>query len=361
VRALPDFPWNSLVPYRERADAHPGGLVDLSVGTPVDPTPAVVRAAVSAGSDAPGYPATHGTVALREAVADYFARRWGLTGIDPEGVLPLLGTKEFVAWLPTLLRLGPSDVVVYPELAYPTYDIGARLAGAEGATSASLGSVDPARLGLVWVNSPGNPDGGVLDSFDLREIVTVGRLFGAVVASDECYLEFGWDATPASVLDPAVNDGSLDGILAVHSLSKRSNMAGYRAGFAVGDVELVRRLVEVRKHAGMMMPAPVQAAMIAALGDDDHVDEQRARYEARRVMLRPALEKAGFRIEHSTGGLYLWATRDEPCWDDVGWMADRGIVVAPGEFYGSAGARHVRVALTATDEHIAAAAERLIT
>jgi succinyldiaminopimelate transaminase len=329
------------------------------VGTPVDATPAIVQQAVGAAADAPGYPGTYGTPALREAVAAYFARRWGIGGIDPDGVLPLIGTKEFIAWLPTLLGMGTSDVVMYPELAYPTYDVGARLAGADGVTSAAIGTVDPTRLGLVWLNSPGNPDGGVLDSFDLKEILTVGRLLGGVVASDECYLEFGWDAKPVSVLDPAVNGGSLEGILAVHSLSKRSNMAGYRAGFAVGDVELVRRLVELRKHAGAMVPAPIQAAMIAALGDDEHVDLQRTRYEARRGILRPALEKAGFRIDHSAGGLYLWASRDQSCWQDVAWLAERGIVVAPGEFYGEAGARHVRVALTATDEHINTAAERL--
>ena len=153
--------------------------------------------------------------------------------------------------------------------------------------------------------------------------------------------------------------GIHDGLIAVHSLSKRSNLAGYRAGFLTGDAALVRELLEVRKHAGMMVPAPVQAAMVAALDDDAHVDVQRARYLSRRAQLRAALESAGFRIEHSEGGLYLWATRGDDCWDTVNWLAERGILVAPGSFYGSAGRRHVRVALTATDERVATAARRL--
>lgn len=362
MRELPDFPWDSLVPYRERAASHPGGLVDLSVGTPVDPTPPLVRAALAAAADAPGYPATYGTAALREAVVGWLERRLGIAGVDPAGVLPVIGSKELVTWLPTLLGLGArrGEMVVQPELAYPSYDIGARLAGAETVAADSLTALGPRRAALVWLNSPANPHGRVLPTKHLAKVVAWARERGAVVASDECYLEFGWDAEPVSVLDPAVNGGSLDGILAVHSLSKRSNMAGYRAGFVIGAPAAVRRLLEVRKHAGMMVPAPVQAAMVAALGDDAHVDAQRGRYAARRDALRPALEKAGLRIDHSEGGLYLWASRDEPCWDTVAWLAEHGILVAPGEFYGPAGARHVRVALTATDERIAAAATRLV-
>jgi len=359
VRTLPDFPWDRLVPYERQAAAHPGGLVDLSIGTPVDPTPRVVRDALAAASDAPGYPATYGTPVLRKAVAAWFARRWGIDTVDPEGVLPTIGSKELVAWLPTLLDVGPGDAVVHPRLAYPTYDIGARLAGADPVGSDSLTELGPRRVGMIWLNSPANPHGRVLPVAHLAKVVAWARERGAVVASDECYLEFGWEARPASVLDPEVNGGSLDGLLAVHSMSKRSNMAGYRAGFVAGDVTLVRRLLEVRRHAGMMVPAPVQAALAAALGDDAHVDEQRARYAARRAVLRAALEDAGFVIDHSEGGLYIWATRGEPCWDTVSWLSGRGILVAPGDFYGRGGERHVRVALTATDERVAAAAERL--
>ena len=359
MRALPDFPWDTLAPYREQASAHPGGLVNLSIGTPVDPTPAIVRQALAGAADAPGYPATYGTPELRSAAVDWLARRCGIAGLDALGVLPTIGSKELVAWLPVLLGMGQRDVVVYPRLAYPTYEIGARLAGAQAMAADSLTAVGPARIGLVWVNSPANPHGRVLPAEHLAKVVAWARERGAIVASDECYLEFGWDTQPVSVLDPAVNGGTLDGILAVHSLSKRSNLAGYRAGLVVGDVQLVRRLLEIRKHAGMMVPAPIQAAIVAALGDDAHVDDQRSRYAARRSRLRTAFESAGFRVDHSEGGLYLWISRDEPCWDTVGWLAEQGILVAPGEFYGPAGARHVRVALTATDERVHAAADRL--
>lgn len=272
-------------------------------------------------------------------------------------MLPVIGTKELVAWLPTLLGLGPGDTVMHPSIAYPTYDVGARIAAATPRTTdMSLGSSPPS---LLWLNSPGNPTGQVLTVEQLREVVEWARGHGAVVASDECYCAFGWEVQPVSVLDSAVNGGDLTGLLAVHSMSKRSNLAGYRAGFVTGDPALVRRLLEVRRHAGMIVPAPVQAALAAVLADEGHVVAQRARYFARRELLRPALESAGFRIDHSEAGLYLWCTREEDSWTSVGWLAERGILVAPGEFYGAAGRRHVRVALTATDERVAVAAKRL--
>jgi succinyldiaminopimelate transaminase len=221
----------------------------------------------------------------------------------------------------------------------------------------ALGPATNARL--IWVNSPGNPHGRVLPVAHLRKVVDWARERGAVVVSDECYFELGWEASPVSVLDEKVCGGSVDGVLAVHSLSKRSNLAGYRAGFVAGDAALVAELLAVRKHAGMIVPAPVQAAMVAALADQSHVDEQRERYRARRDVLRAALTKAGFRIDHSEAGLYLWVTRDEDCWASVEWLAERGVLAAPGTFYGPAGAQHVRVALTGTDERIAAAATRL--
>ena len=205
---------------------------------------------------------------------------------------------------------------------------------------------------LVWLNTPANPTGRVLPVEHLRKVVTWARERGAVVAVDECYLECAWETEPVSVLDPAVNGGSLDSILAVHSLSKRSNLAGYRAAFVAGDPAIVSALREVRRHSGLMVPVPVQAAMEAALDDDGHIEEQRQRYHERRGLLRRALEGAGFRIDHSEASLYLWVTRDEPCMDTVAWLAERGILVAPGDFYGPAGARHVRVALTATDERV---------
>ncbi|HEX6445895.1 MAG TPA: succinyldiaminopimelate transaminase [Streptosporangiales bacterium] len=356
---LPVFPWDRLVPYKERARSHPGGIVDLSVGTPVDPVPELVRAALRAAEDAPGYPATHGTPELREAAADWLRRRLGVANADPAAVLPTIGSKEIVAGLPAQLGLGPSDVVVIPELAYPTYDVGGRLAGAEVVASDGLVSLGPRRVRLVWVNSPANPHGRVLPAEHLAKAVAWCRERGAVLASDECYAELGWDATPVSVLHPSVSGGSHEGLLAVHSLSKRSNLAGYRAGFVAGDPELVRELLEVRRHAGFMVPTPVQAAMTAALRDDAHVEAQRERYASRRDRLRTALTEAGFRIDHSEAGLYLWASRDEDCWQTVGYLAEHGVLVAPGDFYGPRGARHARVALTATDERVDAACARL--
>jgi succinyldiaminopimelate transaminase len=322
--------------------------------------PDPIRAALAAASDAPGYPYTAGTAALREAVAAYLRRRCGSVEVRPDAVLPTIGSKELVAWLPYLLGIGTGDVVAIPSVCYPTYEVGARLAGAEVVRADSLVALGPdPRVRLIWVNSPGNPHGRVLPADHLRKVVDWGRERGAVVVSDECYFELAWDAAPVSVLDPRVCGGSTEGVLAVHSLSKRSNLAGYRAGFVAGDPALVSELLAVRKHAGMIVPAPVQAAMAVALADQSHVDAQRERYRARRDTLLPALVRAGFRIEHSEAGLYLWATRDEDCWASVDWLAGRGILVAPGAFYGPAGARHVRVALTATDERVAAAATRL--
>jgi len=281
-------------------------------------------------------------------------------------VLPTIGSKELVAWLPTLLGLGPGDLVVHPEIAYPTYDVGARLAGATPVPADGTAQIGPLPLGrasrvrLVWLNSPSNPTGRVLGVEHLAKVVDWARSHGAVVASDECYAELGWDvAEVPSVLDPRVCGGSHDGLLAVYSASKQSNLAGYRAAFVAGDPALVRGLLEVRKHAGMMMPRPVQEALRVALSDDEHVAEQRERYRARRAVVRAALDAAGFRVDHSEAGLYLWATRGEPCWETVRALADRGVLVAPGEFYGAAGARHVRVALTASDAALATLAARL--
>ena len=333
--------------------------MDLSIGTPVDPVPPVVRAALAEAADAPGYPTTQGTPRLREAAAGWLARRHAVPA-DPSAVLPVIGTKEFIAALPALLGCGPGDTVVHPELAYPTYDIGARLAGATAVAADGLSALGPRRVALVWVNSPGNPTGRVLPAAHLRKMVDWARERGAVIAADECYLDLGWDTEPVSVLHPEVCGGSSRGVLAVHSLSKRSNMAGYRAGFVTGDPALVAGLLEIRRHAGMMMPDPVQAAMAAALGDDAHADEQRARYAARRERLRAALAAAGWVTEHSEAGLYLWVTRPGlDCWGSVQRLAEAGILVAPGEFYGPAGRAHVRVALTATDERVDAAVARL--
>jgi succinyldiaminopimelate transaminase len=329
------------------------------MGTPVDPTPELIRAALAAAADAPGYPLTAGTPAFRAAAAGWLARRHGVTGLDPDAVLPTIGSKELVGLLPLLSGVGPGDRVVLPELAYPTYEVGVRIAGGEPVRTDGLVAAGPSPVRLVWVNSPANPTGRVLPAAHLRKVVDWARERGAIVVSDECYLDFGWEAEPVSVLHPAVCGVDHTGLLAVHSLSKRSNLAGYRAGFVAGDPRLVAGLLGVRKHAGLIVPAPVLAAATVAYGDDGHVAEQRGRYAARRAVLRPALAAAGFTVEHSEAGLYLWATAGEDCWASVERLAGLGILVAPGTFYGPAGARHVRIALTATDERVAAAAARL--
>ncbi|WP_045843193.1 succinyldiaminopimelate transaminase [Mycobacterium lepromatosis] len=356
---LPVFPWDTLADAKAVAETHPDGIVDLSVGAPVDPVAPLIQEALADASSVAGYPATAGTARLREAAVAALDRRYGITGLTEAAVLPVIGTKELIAWLPTLLGLRASDVVVVPKLAYPTYGVGARLAGAQVLRADSLTQLGPQPPALFYLNSPSNPTGRVLGVDHLRKVVEWARNRGVVVTSDECYLGFGWDAEPLSVLHPLVCDGNHAGLLAVHSLSKSSSLAGYRAGFVAGDPDLVAELLAVRKHAGMMVPTPVQAAMVAALGDDAHDREQRDRYARRRDVLLPAVASAGFTVDHSEAGLYLWASRGESCRDSAAWFAQRGILVALGEFYGPDGCQHVRVALTASDERIAAAVARL--
>ncbi len=366
---LPQYPWDELAPLAEKARAFPGGAVDLSVGPPVDPVPTGVMEALAAGRPPPRGPPSAGGGGRGAAGAGWLARSLDVH-VDPVTVLPVIGTKEFIAWLPTMLGLGPSDAVLYPSLAYPTYDIGARLCGAASIAVDDLAGGDPAggdpaaapsSARLRWVNSPSNPTGRVLSRAALRDAVAWARSRGAVLASDECYIELGWDVTPASVLHESVRGDSLDGVLAVFSLSKRSNMAGYRAGFVAGDPRLMKDLLLVGRQAGMMVPAPVQAAMTAALSDDAHAAEQKARYAARRAVLAAGLTAAGFAIEHSEAGLYLWATRPGlDCWAACELLAaECGILAGPGSMYGPGGSAYIRVALTATDERVAAAGERL--
>jgi succinyldiaminopimelate transaminase len=361
--ALPDYPWDLMAPFARTAAEHPGGIVDLSIGSPVDPTPAPIRDALARATDSHAYPTTVGTPALREAIAAWYARRRGVEGLGIDEVLPTIGSKELVAWLPFLLGLGEGDVVVHPRAAYPTYAMGAAIAGAE-----ALASDDPAEwpatTRLVWLNSPGNPDGAVLDVPALQRAVARARELGAVIAGDECYAELGWDGRWAdepipSVLDPRVVGEDRTGVLGVYSLSKQSNLAGYRAAFVAGDAALIARLVTVRKHAGMIVPGPLQEAMIVALADDEHVAAQKERYRSRRDRLRPALESAGFRIDRSEAGLYLWATEGRPAWESIDRLARLGVLAGPGVFYGEGFPEHVRLSLTASDERIDAAVERL--
>jgi succinyldiaminopimelate transaminase len=369
---LPAFPWDALTPLAELARSHPDGLVDLSVGTPVDPTPGPIAAALAAAADSPGYPATAGSPQLRAAIVRWFGRRRAVSGLTEEQVLPTIGSKELVGLLPSLLGLGAGDVVLHPVAAYPTYDVGARLAGATpepcDRVVDRLDRADNVRL--VWLNSPANPDGSVLSVAELSSIVAAARRASdrhgreVVIASDECYAELAWEAPwieegVPSLLDPRVTGGSSAGLLVAYSLSKQSNLAGYRAAFVAGDPGIVDRLLQVRRHAGLMVPGPVQAAMVVALDDDAQVAAQRERYRQRRLRLRAAFEQAGYLVDGSVAGLYLWVRPEgeQDCWATVADLAQLGILVTPGAFYGDR--RHVRVALTATDESVAHAVGRL--
>ena len=348
---LPDFPWDALAPYSQIAKAHPKGAIDLSQGTPVDSTPQIIQSALQQSSDSPRYPVTAGTKELQDAI-----RNWAIGHLGASGdfdVLPLIGSKELVAWLPTILQ---SKKVIYPDVAYPTYLVGALLAQAEpiavGIDAATWPSAD-----FAWVNTPSNPTGRVHTESELRASVKWARDNNSILVCDECYIDFGDTATPTSMLK--YTDGDNSNILVVHSLSKRSSMAGYRGAFLIGDSKLIAQIREIRKHAGMMVPLPIQNAMVAALSDETHVNQQRARYNARRAILAPALIAAGFKIEDSAAGLYIWCTRSEDCWKSVEWLAKLGIVATPGSFYGELGASHIRIAMTATDAQISDAAARI--
>ena len=343
---LPDFPWDALAPYGDKAKAHPSGLIDLSQGTPVDPTPDFIQEALQKASNSPSYPVTAGTLELREAISNWASNNLGASG--EFGVLPLIGSKELVAWLPTILE---SEHVLYPEIAYPTYLVGSMIAKTK-ATKVDFDANIWPDADLAWVNSPSNPTGRVHTDKELINAIQWARGGNGnrVVVADECYLEFGNEITPKSIL--SLTGGNNKNILAIHSLSKRSSMAGYRAAMMIGDKELIAKILEVRKHAGMMVPLPVQRAMVAALADKVHVEIQRDIYNARKAKVRSAIEKHGFKVDHSEAGLYLWATRNERDWDSVAWFANQGILVTPGHFYGELGANHVRIAMTATDAQI---------
>jgi succinyldiaminopimelate transaminase len=357
---LPEFPWDALAPFADRARAHPDGLIDLSVGSPVDETPEFIRDALAAATDAHSYPLTAGSVPLREAIVAWYARRRGVE-LGIANVMPSIGSKELVALMPLLLGLGRGDVVVQPTLAYPTYAIGAALVGATVVSSDDPAEW-PAQTKLVWLNSPSNPDGRVLTIEQLRVAVARARELGAVIAADECYAELEWssDEPAPCILDARVIGDSRDHVLSIYSLSKQSNLAGYRAGFVAGCSDLIEELLAARKHIGLIPPAPVQAAIVATLGDDEHVARQREVYRRRRERLWTALLTAKFEIDASVGGLYIWATRGEDSWKTVEWFASFGVLVVPGSFYGESPATHVRIALTATDADIETAARRIL-
>jgi len=354
----PPYPYDRLDDVIAVAAKHSGGAVDLSIGTPCDDAPPEVIAALASVDTARGYPPSLGTKAFREAAAGWIERRLGAT-VDPATELAAcVGTKEFVVSTPQYLKLrDPSrDTVLYPAISYPSYEMGATLAGVRAVSYLELADIDPAdaaRALCIWVNSPGNPAGELVD---LAEVAAWGRERAIPVLSDECYAEFTWNGEPTTVLrsGPA-------GVLAVHSLSKRDNFAGARIGFYAGDRELVHYLSEVRKHAGLMAPGPVQRAAVIALGDDEHVERQRQRYYRRLQRLQEIMAALGYPCALPAGGFYLWVKApDGDAWAAARDIAERaGIVVSPGEFYGPRSADHFRVAAVAPDDRIEVAAARI--
>jgi succinyldiaminopimelate transaminase len=372
----PDYPYDRLDPAREAAARHPGGLVDLSIGTPTDPPPEVALAELARSEadgdrdgSARGYPASIGSVELRQAVALWMKERLG-AAVPLDALAICVGTKEFVATVPQWLKLRTPgrDTVLYPAISYPTYEMGALLAGlrpvpvpVDEQWCVDLGAIDPAdadRALMLWVNTPGNPAGG-LD--DLPAAAEWGQAHGVPVFSDECYAEFTWAGPPRTILGAGGGADGLDGVVAVHSLSKRSNMAGMRVGWYGGDRQLVAYLREVRKHAGFMVPGPVQRAAAAALADQEHVEVQRGRYLERLIRARDVLAAIGVECALPGGGFYLWAPApggDEWAWVD--WMAEKaGVIVSPGSFYGERGAGYARLAMVAPTEQLELVASRL--
>jgi succinyldiaminopimelate transaminase len=354
----PPYPYDRLDEVKDLAGRHDGGVIDLSIGTPCDPPPAEVVAALASSGAERGYPPSIGSVAFREAAAGWLERRLGVR-LAPSAIGACIGTKELVAGMPHWLRLRRPDLdtVLYPAISYPSYEMGAILAGCRAVAvpvdehwRIDLDAIDPAdaeRALCLWVNTPGNPAGG-LD--DLEAVATWGRRHGVPVLSDECYAEFTWDGPPRSILA----SGS-DGVLAVHSLSKRSNLAGVRSGFYAGDPALVHYLQELRKHAGFMLPGPVQAASVVALGDDDHVEVQRERYRQRLERCAELLGRTyGMEVPLPGGAFYLWVPAPEgDAWGFTRRLAeDGGVLVSPGEFYGQAGTSHVRIAMVQPDDRL---------
>lgn len=374
---LPVFPWDLLTPYRETAAAHPEGAIDLSIGTPIDACPDSAQAALQAGANSPGYPAVAGSPQLRRAIVNW-ARRRGITCLSEDSCLPTVGSKELIASLGWQLGIGGGDKILFPEVAYPTYDICARLAGAQGIAVSPDISTWPRDAALVWLNTPANPTGWVASKDWLREVVSWAREVGAVVASDECYSELTYrgEGPAPSLLQEDVCGESPDNLLLVYSVSKESNLAGYRAAFVAGDQNLISALLAVRKHCGQITPAPVQNALTQVLSERSQVKEQVERYGRRRRILSAALEHAGFKVaEECEAGLYLWVfdpadNADEAAesvtpgrgadWRLLDRMARLGLIVAPESFYNSRPGSHVRVALCVSDQEIQETAKRLV-
>ncbi|WKD60860.1 LL-diaminopimelate aminotransferase [Corynebacterium ciconiae DSM 44920] len=358
---LPAFPWDSLGPIIERAHAHPDGAIDLTVGSPVDPVAEPIAASLSAHANHPGYPPTLGTPALIDAISQSLHRRYGISALPHNAIVPVVGTKELIAQLPWLLGLGPDHRIAVPAIAYPTYDIAARLCGARAVVAEEVEEIIASDADLVYINSPSNPTGRVRSAAELCEIVAWARETGAIIASDECYLGLDFSGRARSIAHPEVCGGSLDNLIAIHSLSKTSNMASYRAGFIFGEQSAMSEVAEVRKHCGLSLPWAVQHAMVTALNSDEHEQAQHKVYRRRRELLRSSLEAAGLQVDYSEAGLYLWVTQDRSAEETIAAFADLGIITAPGTFYGDNEQcrSHVRLSITASDNAIEEAARRL--
>lgn len=359
----PQYPYERVDRFRPFGDEFDGGLVDFSIGTPFDPPPNGVTAMLAGSGAERGYPPSIGTADLRGAAQRWIGRRFDVD-LPPGQIAACIGTKEFVGTLPQWLKLRRPDLdtILYPAISYPTYEMGATLAGCRAVPvtmtptgGLQLDTIDPAdarRALALWVNSPANPS-GVLE--DLGAVAAWGRERNIPVFSDECYVEFTWTGPGRTILEHGT-----DGVVAVHSLSKRSNLAGTRVGFYAGDPELVTYLQEVRKHVGMMVPGPAQAAGVVALDDDQHVDVQRGRYFARLERMATVLSRwSGIEIALPAGGFYLWFEVGD-AWEFTERLArEGGALVSPGDFYGEAGAHYVRVAVVQPDERIDLVASRL--
>jgi succinyldiaminopimelate transaminase len=368
---LPPYPYDRVAALGKLAESLTGGLVDCSIGTPCDPPLAAVVEALATSGTERGYPASAGSPNLRAAAADWLSGRLGVGNASPESIVACVGTKEMVASVPHFLRLRTpaKDTVLYPAISYPSYAMGAQLAGCRavavppakgslgGLNLSAIADEDAARALVLWSNSPSNPTGGL---GDLAAEAEWGRTHGVPVFSDECYTEFTWSRSPESILQ-----GGLDGVVAVHSLSKRSNLAGVRVGFFAGDPELVDFLRVIRQHAGLMVPGPAQAAGAVALADDDHVTVQRARYWERLTFMASVLGQFGCPVELPEGGFYLWVPVPTERWSDAWAMAEDlarqgGFLVSPGDLYGDGGAGFVRVAVVQPMDRLELVAERLL-
>jgi len=361
----PPYPYERLGGVRALAALHEGGVIDCSIGTPCDPPPPAVLTALAESGTERGYPTSAGSDALLGAAAGWIERRFGVE--VPDGALAAcVGTKELVASVVHHLHLRQPDrsIVLYPEVSYPTYAMGAQLAGLTAVAVPMVGGrLDLATISpelaasalVLWSNSPSNPT-GELD--DLAAAAAWGRTHDVLVLSDECYTEFTWATAPQTILS-----AGLSGVLAVHSLSKRSNLAGLRVGFYAGDPEVVRYLRSVRQHAGMMVPGPVQAAAVEALNDDLHVEAQRGRYLDRLEIIARGLRADGYDASVPEGTFYLWVpirSDQADAWAAAEELASRsGLLVSPGDLYGPAGAGHFRVAVVQPDDRLELAMDRL--